>query len=157
MPEGQRREIEVVAERFGINASEERWRNGDKIALAVLDRMIVLEQRFGVVERKIETVERTLRRFIFKETRLCRAHVAALAGIAFSTWSFVFPAVERAASFLGCMIPGDAVCWAPGSVEVHWPVEFTQLAGGILIFFAVIFFFKPELADKLVGRILKGK
>lgn len=149
LTDGQEAELAATADRLGIDVGYAR-RNGDRISIAVLEKMVRLEERFIRLEARVRAGD-------MKADRFCHAHVAAMGGLALAMWSFVFPALEMALSYLLCMLPGDVACWIPGSVQIVWPVRFIQFSAGILLMVALAGFFAPSIAERVVGWFVKGK
>lgn len=149
LTDGQEAELAATADRLGIDVGYAR-RNGDRISIAVLEKMVRLEERFIRLEARVRAGS-------VRSDRFCHAHVAAMGGLALATWSFVFPSLERALSYLLCMLPGDVACWVPGSVQIAWPVGLLQMVAGVLLMVALAGFFAPSFAERFIGWFVKGK
>jgi hypothetical protein len=127
----ERRDQELLetAARLGIELSDERRRNGDRIMIAVLERVVDLQNRFVAHEQQQERVYLSV--------------ILMIGGACAASLPAIFPAVEAGVRSMGVTVPHGPIAW---------PAELLQTAGGLMMVSGLVLAFMPKLVRPMLGR-----
>ena len=131
--EEQDEELERIARRLGIDTSAAR-RNGDRVTLAILEKLIGLEQAFC--------------KHLAREERLYAAALLMGGGGVISSLPSLFPAFNRALEVVFRITLVDG--------PIAWPTEVLELIGGLMMLSGVLAAFSPHICAMVIGRMLRS-